>query len=455
MNRLLMICYHYPPANNGGVERSLKFVKYLPAYGWKPVVVTTSKNGPAPVVGQERVIYTRELFASLVRRMFKKPLSQHSSRRKTLSSKGVKGTVSTFWRASGNWIDERLFFPDTQVRWALPALWPSLRLLMRDEVDAIFTTSPPDSAHLLGLVLKKLTGKPWLMDLRDPWTVEPLNRLLQGRGLRRALAKRLESSCFACADKIILNTPEAFRRYVELYPGSACKMATIPNGFDAEEMDRARLAGSGTVPWREVESEDFLVSHVGAFARDSYQDNTPYAFLDALKSLLSRAGEEVRSLRVVFAGDLGSELKTTAYITTLGLDKVVDTPGTISHFDAMRLVWRSDLLVVFDPRPRGETYVHGKIYEYLGARKPILGILPDGASRDLLKRYGGALLAVPDDAAGIRRAFERVILEGEVPKINPSFDIAVYDRKRQSGELAACLENMVSKHPRKSQRASG
>lgn len=444
-----MICYHYPPANNGGVERSLKFVKYLPDYGWKPVVVTTSKHGPAPAVNQERVIYARELFGNLVRRVFKNPHTQ------ARSSKAMKGRVSKFWRAAGNWVDERLFFPDTQVRWALPALWPSLRLLMRDEAQVIFTTSPPDSAHVLGLVLKKLTGKPWLMDLRDPWTVEPLNRLLQRRGLRRVLARRLERSCFACADKIILNTPEAFGRYAELYPGSARKMATIPNGFDAEEMDRARLSDTEVVPWRVVESEDFLVSHIGAFARDSHQDNTPYAFLDALKSFLSRASEGARSLRVVFAGDLSAELETTAYITKLGLDEVVDIPGKLSHFDAMRLVWRSDLLVVFDPRPQGETYVHGKIYEYIGARKPILGILPEGASRELLERYGGALLATPDDAVAIRRAFERIILEGERPEINSSFEIAAYDRKRQTGELAACLENMVSERPRKSPRISG
>lgn len=451
MKGLLMICYHYPPANNGGVERSLKFVKYLPVYGWHPAVITTSKHGSAPTVGSEKVVYARELRSRLYRRYFKQPFSKMVPQETNASSPGAKSLVRKLQRAVVDWIDKWLLIPDDQIRWVVFALWPSLRLSLRGEIDAIFTTSPPASAHLLGLALQKLTGKAWLMDLRDPWTVEPLNKHLSRSRLRLSVEKRLEHMCFTHADKVVLNTPEAAQRYEAMYPECANKMTTIPNGFDAEEMRRATLVADQPVPWREVQDKDFVISHVGAFLRRTDRDTTPYALLNALKDFLDHGGDKPSSARVIFAGDLSSE--TATRISELGLDDSIDTPGQISHFDAMRLIIRSDLLLVFDPSPQGETYVRGKIYEYVGAKKLILGILPVGASRTLLERYGRSLLVDPNDAVEIRRLLERAHLAQEMPELNPRFDVELYERKHLTGKLASCLDSMIDERKKRARKS--
>lgn len=447
---VLMLCYHYPPANNGGVERSVKFVKYLPLYGWKPLVVTTNKHGSAPTVGSEQVVYVRELRGRLYRRLFKRPCFKGPPRKTAASAPSVDGLVRKFQRAVVDWTEKWLLIPDSKTRWAVFAFWPSLRLLLRGEADAIFTTSPPASVHLLGLALRKLTGKAWLIDLRDPWTVEPQNTHLIRGGLRLSIEKHLERMCFTHADKVVLNTPEAAQRYETMYPNCASKMTTIPNGFDAEEMRQATLAADQPVPWREIQPKDFLISHVGAFSRNTDKDTTPYALLNALKDLLDHGGDEASSVRVIFAGDLSSD--TAVHISELGLNDAVDTPGKISHFDAMRLIIRSDLLLAFDSSPQGETYVRGKIYEYVGAKKLILGILPAGASRTLLERYGRSLLVDPHDATGIRQMLERALLARKIPEANSGFDVQLYERKHLTEKLVTCLEAMSDEQKKRTRK---
>lgn len=145
-----------------------------------------------------------------------------------------------------------LVIPDPQIGWGAFSLRSALRLLRRGEADAIFTTSPPESSHVFGLVLKTLTGKPWVMDLRDPWTFEPVRDLPRESSFRLSVERRLERLCFARADAIVINTPEATRRYKAMYPAHGGKMHTTTNGFDSEELARAAAeerVASITVFW--------------------------------------------------------------------------------------------------------------------------------------------------------------------------------------------------------------
>jgi glycosyltransferase involved in cell wall biosynthesis len=120
----------------------------------------------------------------------------------------------------------------------------------------------------------------------------------------------------------------------------------------------------------------------------------------------------------------------------------VDAPGVVSHHDSLRLMLLSDLLVLFDPEGDGETYVRSKLYEYLGAGKPVLGMVPEGASRELLRRSGRGTLVRPDDVEGARRALARAFERRNEPTPPPRIDLVAYERRRLAGDLASLLDEL-------------
>lgn len=262
--RILMICYHYPPARNGGIERSLKFAKYLPKFDWHPVVLSTNFYGSDSGNRTETIIRTPEILSlkKIIRAIF-----QH---RKNNSSSLVNVRHDGLFSHLKDWMRKMLFIPDVQTGWGLFAFWPALYLLLRGRIDAIYSSSPPESSHLLALLLKWITRKPWVADLRDPWTFEPLNRLLETVGWRLVLERKLERMVFCWADKIILNTPETKNSYSELYPRFVRKMKTITNGFDADEVREACSELAKDNPWAKYDNL-FIVSHIGSFCRHTRQ----------------------------------------------------------------------------------------------------------------------------------------------------------------------------------------
>jgi glycosyltransferase involved in cell wall biosynthesis len=143
---------------------------------------------------------------------------------------------------------------------------------------------------------------------------------------------------------------------------------------------------------------------------------------------------------VIFAGDLDLEVKSR--ISELGLDVMIDTPGVVSHFDSLRLMLLSNLLLLFDPQDDGKTYVRSKLYEYLGSGKMILGMVPGGASRKLLERSGRGLMASPDDAEAIKQAIRYAFEHRDSLTTDAGLDMMVYERKNLTKELASLLDSL-------------
>lgn len=426
-----MLCYHYPPANNGGVERSRKFAQYLPLSGWTPHVLTTDARG---TLADAHVTYTSEPL-SLYRRM--------NRRRKPLDVTATSAKPAGNANSLVNRIARALLIPDVQIGWTLMALRMGRWIVRQHHVDVIYSSTPPPSVHLLGYLLSRLTGKPWVMDLRDPWTIEPQNVLLRRYGWRLAVERWLERLCFRRADAIILNTPRATAQYAERYPMFAPKMHTITNGFDADDMARA-AANTTLSPWRPIPPDAFVISHTGAFYRSPTDDPTPHLFLDALKRLYDDGMISAAICRVVFAGPVAP--RTLERIVALGLDALIDLPGMLMHDDALRLMLASDLLLLYDPAGDGTTYVRGKLYEYLASSKPILGIMPDGATRDLLARSGRGLLAAPDELDAVVQHL-RDALAGQGAHVPSVFALEPYERKTLTRDLAAIFDSVTTSAP--------
>ena len=442
--KLLMLACSYPPVYGGHTERSVKFVKYLPDHGWTPVVITKSApgngSGKGAKVGAERVVRTPDILVRVRERARTREgaVGHGDGGEKTAQAMPLGRRLK---RLAFDLADKWLVVPDWQVGWAATAFAPSLRILRRGEADVIYSTSPPASSHLLGLALKRATGKPWVMDYRDPWTFEPVNKQLRRPGFRLSLERRLEWLCVAGADAVIANTPRAERRFKALYPRFAGKFRVITNGFDGEELERAASSPGGPTPWKSPGDGVFVISHAGDFYRFRQGDRTPHSLLNALKDLLDEGIISPETCRVILAGELPPVMLRR--ITRLGLEGLIESVGLISHLDATRLMLVSDLLLLFDPSGDGGTYVRSKLYEYLGGGRPVLGMVPEGASRELLAISGRGLLTSPDDREGIKLAIRRAIEHPAPPVSRSGFDPSNYDRRELTKRLASLLDGLL------------
>ncbi len=431
---VLMICYHYLPANNGGVERSVKFARYLPARGWEPIIVTTNRFGAGGGAWGERVVRTWQPHGKL----FSRAVRRRAGDTEWIDIEGGgadrRGRIH---RGALDLVDRWLMIPDNKIHWAVFALPAALRILKRGETDVIYTSSPPNSSHILGLLLKKLTGRPWIMDVRDPWTFEPLIKWLQDGGVRLSIERRLERRCFALADIVAANTDAAASRYRSIYPRHAGKIRVITNGFDGDEMENA-AANSADGPLRDIGDDVFVMSNLGTFSGFSHENDCPEALLLAIRRLLDRGIVTRSAFRVVFAGHVTEA--TRSRIAGLGLEGVIYLPGMVPHTDALRIMAGSNLLLLVDTRSRAEYSIHGKLYEYLAARRWILAMTPPGPNHDLLARSGHGLFASPDDPEGIAAAVVDVMKRGGRPETDPGFDIGCFERERLTAQLAQCLD---------------
>ena len=419
--KLLMFCFHYPPAISGGVERSVRFARYLPEFGWSPVVVTTNRYGDDPGGVGGEVVRVGEF------------LGRADAARSDRSAPSRRG-------AAVRWVEKWLLIPDKHVRWTAKALIPALRMIRRGAGEVIYTTSPPVSAHVLGLSLKKLTGRPWVMDLRDPWTLEPLVWYLRAGGARLSIEKRIERLCIGNADAVVTTTPEAREMYAALYPRSAGRIHSIPNGYDARELEDARGSISSNDLVRSIGDQVFVIGHVGTFSRHADTDAYPRAFLDAVADLVREGVLSPRTHRIIFAGGMSPE--TRRRIAAYGLGKLILMTGPISHIDALRITLRADVLLLYDPGREGNYYVRGKLYEYLASERPILGVLPPGAARGLLERSGHAIAITRDDAREIGHALRSAVAARAAGK-RTDFALSQYEGRHLTSLLAAVLDAVV------------
>jgi glycosyltransferase involved in cell wall biosynthesis len=430
-----MLCYHYAPGVSGGVERSVRFARHLPEFGWTPLVLTTNRWGAADGPGE--IVRTAEL----LRRA-------RPGRGSAFGAGGARQAADTAsWKGAGprgplrRFAEKWLLVPDKHVRWTAAAFPRALGLLREGRADAIYTTSPPASAHLLGLALARLTGKPWIADLRDPWTLEPLGWFLRAGGARLSLERRLERSCFDRSSAIVASTPEAAVRYEEIYPASARKVHAIPNGYDAAEIEEARASVSRCAALAGVGDDVFVMSHTGTFFRHTDVPAFPKGLLDAVAALAREGRLSPRRFRLVFAGSLHPEAARA--VASYDLGALVSMTGPVAHIDALRIMARSDLLFLYDPNREARYYVHGKLYEYLAAGKPILGVLPHGAARRLLERSGRGIALVGDDEREVRPAVVEAMSRRDGPAAaHAAFDVSRYEARRLTAALADILEKV-------------
>lgn len=374
MKRLLIITYYWPPTGGSGVQRWVKFSKYLPQYGWQPVIYTP--ENPERLAYDESLLGDVPECAEIIRTRIVEPYGIY---RRLVGKKGgqtevnpVSGGRKSLMQRLSLWVRGNFFIPDPRVSWVRPSVRFLKRYLREHPVDAVVTTGPPQSMHLIGLGLKKALGVRWLADFRDPWTEIFYYKHLGLGKFADSRHHRLERQVLDSADTVIAVTPyvrDDFRRR------TATPVALITNGFDEDDF-------AGRTPARH--EDRFTIVHTGLFAADG----NPLNLWDALAGKCAEDPAFAARLQIRLAGKTDAEIVEAIRSRGLG-DKLVDL-GYLPHDEVVAEQLGADVLILpLRREPEYAKVLPGKIFEYLASGRPVLGIgQEDGAAAEVLRDSG-------------------------------------------------------------------
>jgi glycosyltransferase involved in cell wall biosynthesis len=373
-----MVAYIFPPLGGGGVLRTLKFARYLPDFGWSPMVLTCRDGGGLPLDESLEGDIPERLSVERVT----DPMGRFRRRREPGSgSKPGKGTPLR--RAAARMMR---FFPGDYPAWTLKVLGTGKSLIRRRDFDLVYSTSSPPDNHLIARFISRRKGIPWVADFRDPWT---WNYLYEKPWPTRSLERWMERSVIREADAVVTVSEPLSEGYRGLLPPSQMdKVVTITNGFDPNDFPKQRSESTA--------DDKIKVVYCGNFDRR----HRPTRFLEALEILLKDRPLLRRRLTVRFMGAFPPE--DCQFVGEKGLEEVVSIDGYRPYRECRSATAGADILLfLIYSGPGAEINLSGKLFQYLALRKPILGIVPDGAAREILKRSGLARLAEPSDEYGI------------------------------------------------------
>lgn len=374
MKRLLIITYYWPPTGGSGVQRWVKFSKYLPQYGWQPVIYTP--ENPERLAYDESLLGDVPECAEIIRTRIVEPYGIY---RRLVGRKGgrtevnpVSGGRKSLMQRLSLWVRGNFFIPDPRVSWVRPSVRFLKRYLREHPVDAVVTTGPPQSMHLIGLGLKKALGVRWLADFRDPWTEIFYYKHLGLGKFADSRHHRLERQVLDSADTVIAVTPyvrDDFRRR------TATPVALITNGFDEDDF-------AGRTPARH--EGRFTIVHTGLFAADG----NPLNLWDALAGKCAEDPAFAARLQIRLAGKTDAEIVEAIRSRGLG-DKLADL-GYLPHDEVVAEQLGADVLILpLRREPEYAKVLPGKIFEYLASGRPVLGIgQEDGAAAEVLRDSG-------------------------------------------------------------------
>lgn len=443
-----MLAYHFPPVGGGGVQRSTKFCKYLPEFGWQPVVVTGPGRGTGRWTPNDQRLVAEVPAGTVVHRLA-----------------GPEPGPASSWRQRG---ERWLLLPRAYSRWWIDG---SSRIGAATAADAhlIYASMSPFESGVAAARIARASGRPWVADLRDPWALDEMT--VYPSALHRQIERRKMERVLSGAAGIIMNTPEASARLVATFPAlRQRRIVTIPNGYDASDFsgpppapmgDRFRIVHTGflhTSLGRRFEDSRRIRRVLGGGVEGVDLLARSHVFLLKAVDLAMTEDPRLRDeLEVVFAGRLSRD--DVSLLETAS--KVARAPGYLPHDESVRLVRSADLLFLPMqdlPAGRRATIVPGKTYEYLASGRPILAAVPEGDARDLLAAAGNALICRPRDVVAMARAIHEQVGRWRRGEESPGPDPALlrqYERRELANRLASLFDTVVGGRDRRPVSVAG
>jgi hypothetical protein len=358
-NKILIITYYWPPAGGPGVQRWLKFVKYLPDFGIQPVVYIP-ENPTYPIIDKILVKEVSEK-AIIIRHKIIEPYQIASFFSKNKTKKISSGIIPN--KKKQSFLDKlfllirgNLFIPDARIFWVKPSVRFLEKYIAENSIDTIVTSGPPHSLHLIGLELKQKTNVKWIADFRDPWTTIGYHKSLRLSNYASKKHKFLEHKVLNAADNIIVTSKTTKTEFeaITLKP-----IEVITNGYDIEDTDKQDLDAK------------FSLAHIGSFL----SERNPAILWESLVALLSEIPDFNKHLEIKLIGAVSQEVLET--ITQFGLNPYLNNLGYVSHADAIAHQKKSQALLLIEiDSEETRSIIPGKLFEYMVSGRPIIAIGP-------------------------------------------------------------------------------
>ena len=360
--KILIISYYWPPAGGPGVQRWLKFVKYLPDFGIEPHVYVP-KNPTYPLLDEKLVA---DVFDKVI--IIKKPIFEpyglaglfSKKKTKKISSGIIPNKKKQSWvEKMLIWVRGNLFIPDARLFWIRPSVQFLSNYIQEHQIETVITTGPPHSLHLIGMELKNRHKINWITDFRDPWTTIGYHDKLQLSNWAAKKHKQLEKQVLNSCDQIIVTSPTTKTEFEAI---TSKPISVITNGYDLEQISKKPL------------DEKFTLAHIGSFL----SERNPRILWKALAELVKENKAFSEKLELKLIGAVSDSVLET--IKEFKLERFVNHFGYVSHEVALQEQRCSQVLLLIEiDSEQTNCIIPGKLFEYLVSERPIVAIGPEKA----------------------------------------------------------------------------
>lgn len=427
MKKVLIITYYWPPGSGSGVQRFLKFSKYLQDFGWEPVILTV-KNGTFPAYDESLENDIPKNIKVFRTKTFE-PFAWYSllTGNKSNSTNLNAGTKkNTFLKRLLLYIRANFFIPDARKGWYPYACKKAKSIIENESIDAIITTGPPHSTHLIGHHIKKHFKTPWIADMRDPWTSIFYNDLFPRSKSTKRKDKALEDKVIKSADLVTVVSQGMY----DEFSVNAKRICTIYNGYDEDDFKDVK----------KQRPSQFTVCYTGKFLSSQNVES----LWKVLKDLVLENEDFKNDLKINLVGNVEQNIFDS--INSFHLSSFLKFDGFLSHKAAIEKMSESALLLFIVPKSENNhLIITGKLFEYLAVLKPILSLGPQGNASEILTENGRSPMIDYDNYNEIK---SQIMSTYEDWKNSKSYSlssekVSQFSRKKLTGLLAEQLNSLT------------
>ena len=440
MKRVLIISYYWPPTGGSGVQRWVKFAKYLPEEGWQPVIYTpenpeqlakdTSLEAEVPEeteVIKTHIIEPYELYKKVLRK------SGHS--KEAVEVNPVNAQHKSLLQKAAMWVRGNLFRPDPRCLWIRPSVRFLKKYLAEHPVDLIVSTGPPQSMHLIGLRLARETGLPWIADFRDPWTRIFYFKHLQMTKATERWHEKMEKKVLDEASAVVAVSPLVQQEFQAM---TDTPVELVTNGFDECDFEGSECTEAYGGP-----EKNFTITHTGLFAADG----NPTVLWDVLSEKCAKDEQFRKLLKIKLIGKNDEQIIKA--LEDRGLKDMLEDMGYQPHSAAVQEQRTASVLILpLRKEPEYKAVLPGKLFEYLASFRPVLGIgQTDGAMAMILNETKTGKVIDWEDKEGISEYIEKCWerhLEGRLT--TEGADLSHFTRRSITRRMVELFERLAS-HP--------
>ncbi|PWB25533.1 glycosyltransferase family 4 protein [Flavobacterium sp. HTF] len=422
--KLLIITYYFPPAGGPGVQRWLKFVKYLPEFNIQPIVYVP-ENPTYPIVDEGLVNEISDKVIILKNKILEPyQLASVFSKNKTKKiSSGIfpHKKKQSFLDKLFLWVRGNLFIPDARVLWVKPSVSYLEKYIKENNIDTIVTSGPPHSLHLIGLELKEKLNVKWFADFRDPWTTIGYHKSLLLSSYAAKKHKKLEHKVLNTADTIIVTSKTTKAEFQAI---TNKPISVITNGYDVESVEKQTL------------DKKFTLAHIGSFL----SERNPLFLWECLTELLYEIPDLKNDLEIKLIGAVSQEILDA--ITEFKLNNYLNLLGYVSHKEAIAHQKKSQVLLLIEINSEDtKSIIPGKLFEYMVSNRPIIAIGPQGSDfADIIKETNTGVFFDYSEKAKLKSVildFYNQFLEGKLQA--NGVGLQQYSRKNLTKQLVQLI----------------